>query len=289
MNVQTLRDIHSGKASLPLVQAQELCIAAQLNPDEYHRTAAIQSSKQHQRQQLQKILNSPGMSSIHRRRMMLQTLTATKEEQQNMVVEQLRRSKLGKHRCTTCQRSKRGVPHKVWLRSEHLTKAENLLKIKHPSRYNYCDCKNRIEEQWHVPELHSKCHGCLETKSAGLMSLLHCGHRVYCSSCIERHAFCPICTRRYVTPKDAPNRRLHQDSYRKKEENANALQNVIANNKKRDQNVVNELIRQKNEKRQIIITGQSDVITKDSYRKLIRFPSTMTEERIKRRLDPLRV
>ena len=151
MNVNHLRDIHSGKISTPIVLSVQQSCAAQLNTDEYHRAAAIKEAHQNHTNSLRTALDQPGMSSLYRRRVLKQSFQTTKKDRRNMIIEQMKRSKLGKNRCDTCQRAKRGAARKVWVRAEHLMHAEKMLMEQDPKRFHYCDCKERLEELWHVP------------------------------------------------------------------------------------------------------------------------------------------
>ena len=287
MNVHLLRDIHSGRAADPLVHAQEATIAAQLNTDEYHRASAIEYANQLHKQSLVKVLNQPGVSALHRRRMLKQTIAATKEDRAAMSVEKERRSKLGKHRCETCHKAKRGAARKVWVRADHLRKAEEKLMQRTPSRFGYCDCKERIEEQWHVPSRQSTCHDCQEIKEAGIMPLLNCGHRVYCTICIERHAFCPICTRRYVAPKHVPAHRHHQVQYSSMGESATAKRHQLDDTLRLEKDRVDAEKRQLIEKRKALASGKGMDV--QSYRRLKPYPSTVSIERLRRRQNMLHV
>ena len=221
MNVELLRDVNSGAAALPLIIAQQNLISAQLQTDEYARILEVQKANLNHATSMATAFNQPGMTSLQRRRLLQQTIAATRVDRSLMLVEQDRRGSLGHFKCATCTKVKRGVPHKEWLRPEHMVKMKNTLVQQDPEKYNYCSCYEKINAKWHNIHHHSKCMDCLTIKTSGLMPLLQCGHRVYCNVCIERHAFCPLCSRRYIAPKFLPKNRLHQSKYCLKEEEVN--------------------------------------------------------------------
>ena len=119
------------------------------------------------------------------------------------------------------------------------------------------------------------------------MPLLSCGHRVYCSVCMEKHAFCPLCSRRYVPPRSIPDGRDHQTSYLKKEQIANVetikLERELA--KEREESEREKRAKRERERR----VSRGELVTSDTKRKLIPFPTTTSDERLLRRSPTRRV
>jgi hypothetical protein len=284
MNVELLRSIHAGTHAKPLIRAQNQIIAAQLHTDEFSKKAVISEASEHHRSTLKTTLSQRGISSVHRRRLLQQTLRATKEDFRSMLVEKERRSQLGHHKCRTCERVKRGCPHKTWVRADHLIKAEMKLMEQYPKRFNYCDCKSRLEEKWHVIQQHSKGKGCLNTKRSSIMPLLNCGHRVYCEGCVHQHAFCPICSRRYSHKK--AEKREHQNQYRRKEEEANEKKLLLEKMEKMEIINCKKVNDSLDEFKAKIVNG--DLLTNHVHRLLVPYPSRIGIERIKMRRDSRR-
>lgn len=214
-----LRAIYSGESAKPLIEAQERIYAAELHADEFHREEARQCASKNAKSVLSGMFQEA--TPLERRRMMQQTYKATLSGRQHMRKELRRRFSLGKNTCQTCNLPKRGVPRKTWVRAPHLKHGEKILRQKEPGRFRYCDCKERIEELWHDPKISSRCMACQSVKLSSLVPLLNCGHRVLCELCKMRHAFCPLCHRRYNEEANIEKTRPVQLAYANKTAAAN--------------------------------------------------------------------
>ena len=267
-----LTAIYSGTRAEPLIAAQQGIFLAELCPDELARAGVKRRASARAKQIITTTFR--GTSPLERRRMTAQAYAATVDDRHRMRRELRRRFSLGKNRCSTCNRPKRGVPKKTWIRREHIVHGENLLRAKEPDRFRHCDCRERIEERWHKPKLSSQCMACQSVKKSALVPLRNCGHRVLCELCKLRHSHCPLCHRRFLVENDPEKERPVQMSFVNKLAEANARSRVRAAREQAEAQSVQDAIAVRDEK--AVVVGALPMSVR---RTILPRPTTATRER----------